>query len=103
MIVEVNLSGFKIKEINIIVDSTSGIVRLNDNVVDFDAQKFIAEINDIVLSWKPKMINDRVLDGSWYSVKIQDGISKKVFIGRNKYPANYNRFLELIDCVKNAQ
>ena len=102
MIVNVNLSGFKAKEINIDADSDNGVVKLNDNIISFDANEFINKLQDIVKSWEPQMVNPRILDGSWYSVKIQDGISEKIFVGRNKFPANYNSFLELIDGVKNA-
>lgn len=103
MTVEVIVAGFKANEVYIVANSKTEIVTLNEEIVNFDANKFIEEIQEIVLSWDSKMVNWRVLDGSWYTVKINDGVNSKVFEGRNKYPANYNKFLELVKSVQKTQ
>lgn len=103
MTVKVKIDGFKMQGVDIVANATNNTIMLNDEVVKFDVNYFISEIQDIVKSWKPKMINYAVLDGAWYSVEINDGINERVFKGKNRYPRNYDRFKKLIEQVKNAK
>lgn len=101
MIVDISIDGFKV-DVKIVADTVGNFVKLHDDVVDVDANKFVNQIKDIVKFWPAYLENVAIRDGSWYTIKLIDGVNEKVFKGRNKYPNNYNEFLNLIHKVKNA-
>ena len=49
--------------------------------------------------WKSKYDNSDVLDGTQWSVDIKydNGTPAKHFWGSNKYPYNFDRFLEIME------
>ena len=87
-------------EIEIVAKPNENFVAVNGLNVKYDANCFIEEIKSIVSSWKLKMVNPRIIDGEWYKVKISNGESETVYVGRNSFPPNYNNFKNLINKIK---
>lgn len=67
--------------------------------IDFN---HIAErLLNIVVTWQPKMINPRTIDGKKYCVKIEKDSKVYEFQGANMFPENFNEFEYLIREIEN--
>ena len=95
---------FTIMEITEIkVDTEKNIIIYNDVNVNYPIDKFTSKLLAIVSSWEEKMINHSVFDGESYEVKIKQNNIVTSYIGKNKFPENYELFKDLISEVKNGR
>ena len=82
--------------INISADDELNKVVVNGKEVDFEAAYFIHRIVVITSSWQEKMIDNNIIDGVSYKVKLIKGKKEKVFEGKNCFPKNYGEFDRLL-------
>lgn len=68
----------------------------NGVAVEIDVKPFCEKLLTIVSSWDKKMVNTNILDGLSYYVKIEKDGKKYSYVGQNKFPHNFNEFLELL-------
>jgi len=54
-------------------------------------------IENLTKDWEEKYENNAILDGIDYKFAIEYGDkTKKIVVGRNKFPNNYSKFLDII-------
>lgn len=85
--------------LNIKIDDEKSIFLLNGQPKEVDIDKFVMRLQIILASWEPVMINDNIIDGSWYEVEMKLGVKTRKYIGKNEFPLNYGKFIELINEV----
>jgi len=90
----------RLTEMTIIADDEKNEVLVNGNLVLINAQKFVSQISILTSSWQPTYINNAVIDGEEFMVKLQNQNKVKTYTGKNKFPINYSKFLSLISEVK---
>ena len=88
-----------ITSLNIQVDDEKGMFLLNNKAIDVDIEKFVSSLTTILASWQQKMVDESVIDGEEYSVKLRIGTKTRTYIGKNKFPSNYRDFKKLIEGV----
>ncbi len=81
---------------NLVVDDETNKATLNGQEIKLDIPYFVSKLVAIVSSWKSKMINDFIVDGEIYLVKIENEGKIYTFEGRNKFPENYREFKKLL-------
>ena len=82
---------------NIFGDDNAEIVEVNGDKVDVDAREFVGQMSLVLSSWKEKYINNLILDGEEYRVKIvNDEGEERMLYGKNAFPENYGEFKKLI-------
>lgn len=82
---------------NIYADEKTGEFSINSMLVNYDAEKFVSRVCSITLGWKNEYINNSVLDGVEYRIKlVSDNGKERVIVGKNKYPSNYDEFAKVI-------
>lgn len=96
MIVEVKVMS---RERNTLIEVVGEQLLVNGKKKDVDTESFLRRLFCIVASWEQSMVNLSVLDGESYSVKIDDGQNKVQYVGKNKFPSNYSKFVSLINEV----
>lgn len=96
MIVEVKVMS---RERKALIEVVGEQLLVNGKKKDVDTENFLRRLFGIVASWEKSMVNLSILDGESYSVKIDDGENKVQYIGKNKFPSNYGKFVSLINEV----
>lgn len=84
------------ESVNIKIDSEKDLFIVDGKNKQVDTDNFIMRLQAIVLNWPLIMIDNSVLDGGWYEVKIKVGNSVRTFKGKNAFPTNYYEFAQLI-------
>ena len=87
------------ESLTIKIDDEKSIFLVNEKKKEVDIDDFVMRLQVILVSWEPFMINDSILDGSWYEVEMKLGDKTRKYIGKNKFPSNYTDFIELINEV----
>lgn len=91
--------GSSISQTVIKIDDAKPLFLVNDKPKDIDINRFIMRMQSIISSWQYTMINNRIIDGSWYDIKIKSGDNKRHYVGKNAYPQNYDEFISLLNEV----
>ncbi len=78
------------------LDEEKQTANLNGTPIDINVEPFINKLLKIVSSWKKRMVNDFILDGLEYTVKIEKDDKSFEFYGRNKFPDNFQDFINLL-------
>ena len=92
----INLNGVK----NIYADDNSGACTINMHPVKYNGRDFVAKLSAVTCGWEPEYINNSVLDGTEYRIKLVNNQGKeKVIICKNKYPSNFDAFTKVISEV----
>ena len=81
------------------IDDENALFLVNERPKKVDINRFIMRMQSIISSWQYTMINNRIIDGSWYDIKIKSGDNKRHYVGKNAYPQNYDEFISLINEV----
>lgn len=87
------------KTLSIKFDSDKNILLVNEKPIKYDASEFLYKLQTIIASWDKVMINNSVSDGEIYSVKLKLDNKTREYIGKNKFPENYYKFIALINEV----
>jgi len=87
------------ESLTIKIDDEKSIFLVNEEKKEVDIEKFIMRLQIIVASWELIMVNHSILDGIWYEIDIKAGNKVRKYIGKNKFPSNYDKFIELINEV----
>lgn len=61
-----------------------------------DVNGFVRKLLKIVSIWEENMVNNLIVGGDHYEVKIKDGDMVYNYVGYGKYPINYHEFVALI-------
>ena len=72
---------------------------VNDELKNIDVECFLRRLFCIVATWKNTLIDLSIVDGESYEVFIDDGQNNAKYVGKSRYPKNYNEFIKLIDEV----
>ena len=72
---------------------------VNEKSKKVDINNFVMRLQVIVSSWEPLMVDDSILDGIEYEVVMKLGDKIKKYIGKNAFPLNYDKFIQLINEV----
>ncbi len=84
---------------NLNLDYSNQTAVLNGEPFKMDVRPFMDKICNIVTDWEEKLINLAILDGLAYHIFIQKDGKIKKYEGRNKFPPNFNEFLNLLSEV----
>lgn len=87
------------QNLNIKVDDEKSIFLLNGKPKDVDIDKFVMRLQVIIASWDLMMVNNSIVDGSWYQIDIKLGNKTRKYVGKNAFPLNYDEFINLINEV----
>ena len=87
------------QNLNIKVDDEKSIFLLNGKPKDVDIDKFVMRLQVIIASWDFMMVNNSIVDGSWYQIDIKLGNKTRKYVGENAFPLNYDEFINLINEV----
>ncbi|MBR4407246.1 MAG: hypothetical protein IKT27_02930 [Clostridia bacterium] len=83
--------------LNIKGDENANLVEVNGDKIDFDARYFVGKMSQIVFLWEDKYIDNTMLDGVEFRVRVvNDKNEERVICGRNAFPENYDEFENLI-------
>ncbi len=80
----------------LVLDDEKNEATFNGKKIDLDIPPFASRLLTIISSWDHKMINDMILDGESYYVKVEKDGKVYTYEGRNKFPINYRDFVELL-------
>ena len=80
----------------IVLDDEKNEATFNGKKVELDIPPFASKLLTIISSWDNRMVNDMVLDGESYSVKVEKDGKVYNYEGRNKFPLNYRDFIDLL-------
>lgn len=69
---------------------------LGGKPIQLEVAPFASRLLTIVSSWEERMVNDFIIDGEEYSVKIEKDGKNYLYEGRNKFPKNYRDFINLL-------
>ena len=72
---------------------------VNGKVSNYDIDKFVFILTDLVSDWPEKLEDDSIIDGSNCAISIKNDKNKKTFIFRNKFPKDFYKLTELLDEV----
>lgn len=88
--------------INIFADDEANKITLNSKAIDYNAVDFISRISMITFNWPTTNINNSVIDGEQYEIRlIANNNQERKIIGKNSFPSNYVDFSQLIHEVSN--
>ena len=102
MVVEVVVENIN-KRTVIVANEDNDYLSCNGKESLFSGELFIERLIPIVVNWNDVMINNSVLDGVRYSIKIKNNGKERTIIGKNIYPINYREFSGLIAEVENYE
>ena len=88
--------------INLSINDETNEAILNGNEIQIDVSAFVSKLVAIVSSWEKEMINNLIVDGESYSVKIENQCKTYKYVGRNKFPINYRDFKKLISSLSSV-
>ena len=74
-------------------------VLLDTNETNYDAERLIFKVSDMVSDWPNELINDDICDGLEYRISIKTGSEEKTYIFKNKFPEDIYRLKSLIEEV----
>ncbi len=80
----------------LIIDDKTKEAKLNGENIEIDIDNFANKLISIVSSWEPRMVNEFILDGQEYRVRIEKKGKIQDYYGKNKYPENYRDFISLL-------
>ncbi len=80
----------------LVLDDEKNEATFNGQKVNIDIKPFASRLLAIVSSWDERMVNEMVLDGESYFVKIEKDGKVYTYEGRNKFPVNYRDFVGLL-------
>ncbi len=95
MKITITLSGLS-NFTQLIIDDQKQEAKLNRTKINLNIDDFSSKILSIVSSWDKRMVNEFVLDGQEYMVRIEKNNKVYDYYGRNKYPDNYREFITLL-------
>ena len=81
------------------IDVIDDVFFVNGTKKDVDIERFMRRLFCITATWKENMVDNGILDGESYKVKIYDSDKKATYFGKNNFPANYGEFVRLISEV----
>ena len=81
-------------------DSQTRKVLYNGKICDYDVDKFIFKLLDMVSDWPKELVEEGVKDGVTYLIVIKDGEDKKIFVFKNKFPNDIYRLNDFVNEVK---
>ncbi len=84
------------KSRHLTLDDEKNEAVFNGKKIELDVPPFASRLLAIVSSWDNRMVNNMILDGESYNVKIEKDGKVYNYEGRNKFPANYRDFVELM-------
>ena len=91
--------GSMTESLTIKIDDEKSVFLVNGKKKEVDIDKFIMRLQVIIASWDLVMIDDSIIDGSWYEIDMKLGNKTRKYIGKNKFSLNYGKFIELINEV----
>ena len=90
-----NLNSYKI-------DSATNTISYNGIEIEDNAKKYVKKIFDVVKNWNDNILsNDSIFDGSQYYIKIVINNEPVNYEFKNKFPENFDEFLDIMEDVKN--
>lgn len=98
MYISISLKSFQ--ETLIVLNLDNNTILYNNNLSHQSANIYLDRIKSILKSWETFYSNSSIIDGSSYKVEIYNGVNKVIYRGINKFPENYNNFLELVEEIK---
>lgn len=87
------------QNLNIKIDDEKSIFLLNGQPKDVDIDKFVMKLQVIIASWDLEMIDNTIVDGTWYEIDMKLGNKTRKYVGKNAFPLNYDEFISLINEV----
>ena len=90
----------------IIMDEKKNVVMCNDQVVNYDVDRFIFKVSNMVKGWPTELKDLSVLDGLKYEIIIKDKHNGKEevksYLFQNKFPEDIYRVERLISEISNT-
>ncbi len=80
----------------LVLDDETKKAKLNGEKIKIDIDDFASKILSIVSSWDARMVNEFIMDGQEYKVKIEKDEKTFEYYGKNKYPDNFKEFTTLL-------
>lgn len=80
----------------LVLDDATQEAKLNGKKIKLDIDKFASKVLSIVSSWEKRMVNEFIMDGQEYKVKIEKEDKTYEYYGKNKYPENFREFSKLL-------
>ncbi len=84
------------KRLNLLLDCINSKAIFNGKEIAIDLEGFCSKVLQIVSAWDSNMINRSSYDGLRYSVTIFKEDKKCSYVGKNKYPENFDEFIALL-------
>ena len=81
---------------NLDVDTRSNFFVCNGQHKKADPLQFKEKLFDIIFCWDKNMVVPGITDAQEYKVSINDLNERATFVGKGRYPNNYNQFIELL-------
>ena len=81
---------------NIDVDTRTKHFVCNGQQKKADPLQFKEKLFDIIFCWDKNMVVPNITDAQEYKVSIHDTNERATFVGKGKYPNNYNQFIMLL-------
>jgi len=98
MKIKIYVKSLKENHILYVNDKKHSVVQLNNKETNYDADRFIFKVCDMVSDWPKELKNENILDGVEYKIVITDEEEKSYnFI--NKFPKDIYRLENLINDV----
>ena len=98
MQIKINKQSLK-EDTTILIDVIRKIVKDNKHNAKQIQDSILLEIVKCISSWKESYVNDRIIDGATYTIKIKSNNGMKTYIFKNKYPENFSDFLKALQEV----
>ena len=88
---------------NISVDTKSNFFVCNGKTKKTDIHMFKEKLFDIIFCWEQNMVVETITDAQTYKISVQNNNENITFVGKGKYPPNYNQFISLLREVDNNE
>ena len=98
MVVEIIIRSYSLN-VKLLADEEKSFIFINGKKIKYLPEEFIANLLPVINKWDSVMINNGVVDGGEYFIKIKNDGKERSIIGKNSFPINYNDFVKLINEV----
>lgn len=88
---------------NIDINTQSNFFVCNGKTKKIDTLDFKQKLFDIIFCWDKNMVVDNITDCQKYQITVSNNNEHITFVGKGKYPNNYNQFISLLREVDNNE